>query len=86
MRAIALLAGSIVGLGITGSSLAAEPKLIDFAHDIVPLLKARCAKCHTNGEYKGSFSLDTRDVDPEVEERRPRQEHRERVVSTHHEH
>jgi mono/diheme cytochrome c family protein len=36
------------------------PKKVDFAHDIVPLLKARCATCHTNGKYKGSFSLDTR--------------------------
>jgi hypothetical protein len=37
---------------------AAEP--IDFAHDIAPLIKARCAECHTNGKYKSSFSLDTR--------------------------
>jgi hypothetical protein len=34
---------------------------VDFAHDIVPLLKARCAECHTSGKYKGSFSLDTRE-------------------------
>src|SRR5947207_6016894 len=33
---------------------------VDFAHDVLPLLKARCAECHTNGKYKGSFSLDTR--------------------------
>src|SRR5437588_1484354 len=38
----------------------APPKKVDFAHDIVPLLKARCAECHTNGKYKGSQSLDTR--------------------------
>ena len=24
-------------------------KKTDFAHDVVPILKARCAKCHTNG-------------------------------------
>jgi mono/diheme cytochrome c family protein len=40
---------------------AAEPPKIDFAHDIVPILKTRCAECHTNGKYKGSFSLDTRE-------------------------
>ncbi len=44
---------------------AADPvktdKKIDFAHDIVPILKARCGECHTNGKYKGSFSLDTRE-------------------------
>jgi hypothetical protein len=39
---------------------AALPQEIDFAHDVVPLIKARCAECHTNGKYKGSFSLDTR--------------------------
>ena len=37
-------------------------KPIDFAHDIVPLIKARCAECHTDGKYKGSFSLDTREA------------------------
>src|SRR5262245_58687353 len=42
-------------------SFAADPlKGIDFAHDVVPILKARCAKCHTNGTYKGSVSFDTR--------------------------
>ncbi|HUF63448.1 MAG TPA: PSD1 and planctomycete cytochrome C domain-containing protein [Verrucomicrobiales bacterium] len=38
----------------------AEP--VDFAHDVLPILKAHCAKCHTDGEYKGSFSLDTREA------------------------
>lgn len=33
---------------------------IDFAHEVVPILKAKCAKCHTNGSYKGSLSFDTR--------------------------
>jgi hypothetical protein len=39
---------------------AEPPKKVDFAHDILPLLKTRCAECHTNGKYKGSFSLDSR--------------------------
>src|SRR5947208_1169323 len=42
------------------SARTADPKPIDFAHDVVPILKAHCAKCHTNGTYKGSMSLDTR--------------------------
>jgi hypothetical protein len=50
----------IVLLVLAGSCRAEPPKKIDFAHDILPLLKARCAECHTNGKYKGSFSLDTR--------------------------
>jgi hypothetical protein len=45
---------------LTGPGRAQTPKKVDFAHEIVPLLKARCAECHTNGKYKGSFSLDTR--------------------------
>src|SRR5437773_11033024 len=40
---------------------AGEPKKIDFVHDIAPILKARCAECHTNGKYKGSVSFDTRE-------------------------
>src|SRR5881397_2210730 len=35
---------------------------VDFAHDVLPLLKARCAECHTNGKYKGGISFDTRAV------------------------
>jgi mono/diheme cytochrome c family protein len=38
------------------------PKLVDFAHAVAPLIKAQCAKCHTDGTYKGSFSLDTRET------------------------
>src|SRR5262249_5906266 len=37
-----------------------KPK-VDFAHDIAPLLKARCGECHTNGTYKASVSMDTRE-------------------------
>ncbi|MFO0806967.1 MAG: DUF1549 domain-containing protein, partial [Gemmataceae bacterium] len=42
----------------------AQPKgeRIDFAHDVVPILKAKCAGCHTNGTYKGGLSLDTREA------------------------
>jgi len=38
------------------------PKATDFAHDVVPILKAKCAKCHTNGTYKGGISFDTREA------------------------
>jgi len=63
MRSVAVLAGLVAGIGFTGTAQGVEkPKPVDFAHDIVPLLKARCGKCHTNGQYKGSFSLDTREA------------------------
>jgi hypothetical protein len=38
------------------------PRRIDFPHDIVPLIRTRCAECHTNGKKKGGFSLDTREA------------------------
>ncbi|HEX6984273.1 MAG TPA: DUF1549 domain-containing protein [Planctomycetaceae bacterium] len=41
---------------------AEEPAPVDFAHDVLPILKARCAECHTDGTYKGSFSMDTREM------------------------
>jgi Protein of unknown function (DUF1549)/Protein of unknown function (DUF1553)/Planctomycete cytochrome C len=52
---------SLTTLLVFAATAAADPpKGIDFAHDVVPILKARCAKCHTNGTYKGSVSFDTR--------------------------
>ena len=52
---------AFMAVGAASSSLAADPAPIDFAHDVLPILKARCAKCHTDGTYKGSFSMDTRE-------------------------
>jgi len=42
-------------------TMAGAPKKIDFAHDIAPIIKARCGECHTNGKYKGKVSFDTRE-------------------------
>ncbi len=58
-RAAALAAA--LGLLAATAALADGPKKVDFAHDIVPLIKARCAECHTNGKKKGGLSLDTRE-------------------------
>ena len=63
MRLVVIVAGLVVVISFMSTARGAEqPKPVDFAHDILPLLKARCAKCHTNGEYKGSFSIDTREA------------------------
>src|SRR5262245_54146564 len=35
---------------------------IDFAHDIVPVLKRYCAECHTGDKKKGRFSFNTREA------------------------
>lgn len=58
MRLFAFLVALTVAF-LASPSLAADPAPIDFAHDVLPILKARCAKCHTDGTYKGSFSMDT---------------------------
>jgi hypothetical protein len=64
--AVAALAAAGLGLVAWAASAAGDdpPRrgTTDFAHDIVPLIKARCAECHTNGKSKGSFSLDTREA------------------------
>lgn len=53
---------------VAGSTAAAP---VDFAHDVLPILKARCAACHSNGTYKASFSLDTRESLLEAEVAQP---------------
>ncbi|MDB4545093.1 DUF1549 domain-containing protein [bacterium] len=45
---------------IEGNSAKSQDK-IDFSHDIFPLLKMKCAACHSNGVYKGGLSLETRE-------------------------
>lgn len=59
-----------MSLLLTTAAFAQKP--VDFAHEVMPLLKARCAECHSNGTYQGGFSIDDRQsilesgmVDPE---------------------
>jgi hypothetical protein len=59
-RSLCLAAAIVIGTSLFSSLAAAAPP-VDFAHEIAPLIKARCAECHTSGKYKGSFSLDTRE-------------------------
>src|SRR5438309_1049499 len=55
------LSACVLSIAATASSWAGAPQKIDFVHDIAPILKARCAECHTNGKYKGNISLETRE-------------------------
>ena len=48
-------------LAFFAPALACAQAKVDFSHDVLPILKARCASCHTNGTYKGGLSLDTRE-------------------------
>jgi hypothetical protein len=52
---------ALIVIGMAGPARAQTAKEVDFAHDVVPLINARCAECHTNGKQKGSLSLDTRE-------------------------
>ncbi len=38
----------------------APPAEIDFSHEVLPILKQHCSRCHTDGTYNWSFTLDTR--------------------------
>ena len=40
------------------ASLGAAP--VDFAHEVVPILRKHCAECHTGDKKKGGFSMNTR--------------------------
>lgn len=48
-----LLAGLLLTL-----SLGAAP--VDFAHEVVPILRKHCAECHTGDKKKGGLSMNTR--------------------------
>lgn len=45
-----------VVFGLASVSLAQD---VDFAHDVVPILRAHCAECHTGERSEGGFSLES---------------------------
>ena len=53
MRRSPLLAGLLLT-----ASLGAVP--VDFAHEVVPILRKHCGECHTGDKKKGGFSMNTR--------------------------
>ncbi|HWB09654.1 MAG TPA: PSD1 and planctomycete cytochrome C domain-containing protein [Pirellulales bacterium] len=62
MRWILPFSTLCVTVSLASLLTAAEPqKAIDFSHEIAPLIKTHCGKCHTNGKSEGSLSLDTRE-------------------------
>jgi hypothetical protein len=56
------LAG-LLGIVATAALHAEESKpSIDFAHSVVPILKAHCAECHGGHRHEGDFSINTREM------------------------
>ncbi|MGI9242536.1 MAG: DUF1549 domain-containing protein [Verrucomicrobiales bacterium] len=53
-----ILTSALATILIAGTACAE----IDFAHEVLPILNAHCIECHSNGKYKGGFSLDTREA------------------------
>ena len=49
---------ALLALFATPLAIAAEP--VDFAHDVVPILRQHCGQCHTGDKKKGGLSLNTR--------------------------
>jgi len=45
-----------------GTPIRALAQGIDFAHEIVPILRQHCVGCHGGREAKGSFSINTREL------------------------
>ena len=33
---------------------------VDFSHEVLPILRKRCAECHASGKKKGGFSMNSR--------------------------
>ncbi len=52
-----LLLITVLALGM-GMAHGAEP--IDFAHEVVPILRERCGECHAGEKRKGGLSMNTR--------------------------
>jgi len=56
MTRFALAVVAVLG----GANWALADESVDFAHDVLPILRDRCATCHTGDARKGGLSMDTR--------------------------
>ena len=48
----------LIAIGVTCPTVSAAE--IDFAHEVVPILKTHCAKCHADEKAEGGFSINSR--------------------------
>src|SRR5205809_3468954 len=51
---------SVLFASVVGAPLSSAAEPIDFAHQIVPILRTHCGACHTGDQKKGGLSLNTR--------------------------
>ena len=49
-------------LTVLGAASAGQAAPVDFAHEVVPLLRKHCGTCHTGDAKQGGFSLNTRET------------------------
>ena len=59
-------------LGLLAWPLAGQASAVDFAHQIVPILKTHCVECHGGEEAEGGLSLNTRELFLESDAALPR--------------
>ncbi|MEX0613672.1 MAG: PSD1 and planctomycete cytochrome C domain-containing protein [Pirellulales bacterium] len=61
-RLSALFQSLLLVIAAAGLSYAQNAaREIDFAHDVVPILKEHCVECHGGHRHEGDFSINTRD-------------------------
>ena len=51
---------SRIGLSLLILSLTTSLSATDFVHEVMPILKKHCGKCHTGVEKKGGLGMTTR--------------------------
>ncbi len=61
IRGLCCVVASVIFNLLALQGARAQPP-VDFAHDVVPLLRTHCVSCHGGREAKGSFSLNTREL------------------------
>ena len=50
-------------LVLLAAALAAAPAgAVDFAHEVVPILRRACTKCHSGAQRQGGYSIDSREA------------------------
>lgn len=55
------LATWAVVIVLAGAGIGPPARAVDFSHDVVPILRVHCGKCHTGDARQGGFSLNTKE-------------------------